>query len=1082
MLTLSKNLTFSLASLVVILGLAFLAPSAMAGEFGVSLDMTDDMSTNGGLQLERSSAVDSDDNITLTVRFARAVTGAEVTKKISITTYDSKGVFVAVPKGTAAPAGEATTFTIKVPVPASVTTVTLKIAKGIPSADKFNDDTSGELKQTVHIIADDEGMPKVYSIRRVSGPLLPLGKDDTSVQVVITLSEKPREFKKDHISVTEADHGDPVALDPIAEETQQSLSRGLLSEVNLYAGAPKRAAYIRGLYNNPATGDTHDANFKVGPGIHDAINTLGPTDLTPTYVDPGAENPNSSKRFSLPTAKPNSDAAPVLVPPKTLASQQDAGAGYPVLLPAGTDRTVTPTKPKLADYNAGDAYKNAIDFYTSLKTMNDAYKTELTRHTAYTNAVKAEQAKDNTEFQEAYDEWLEEQNLPPLQRATGRNSMLHPYVVTLTPKFANKNNIVVRVKEFEDMTYPTPNKYMPPKTNAGYTEGEDQLTIKVGYQKTGADRIAGFGVHVPHGEGATIPANGYLLVAKNKDGSGIAYSHEKDHENKAAHQTPAQLMFNTRGQGGLPNLETFLANGGTIDLTTTTGAAMGSVVISEIMWGSDAARDNSTESQYIELHNTTASAIAIGDKNWSLWFYGANETLPTSGYVDRVGTRTLNADGTTLVFWSTQGKGMSGRTNNPGTGGTVVPTVATSPLVSMQRAMMADGTFANGTVAGNWTASVAPAVNFKTGIEGSYIGTPGAAPATIVTPPAPPPAPTPVPATPAATASDIGITEIMVDTGGGRLPQWIELTNLSSAAVSLSGWSAVIDNAADADVHGAGAPITVSLGDVELGVGSGIGNGDGQGQSVLLVAWASRNSGNFNAARVVNLATQLGQTGRYQLLSYKGFRITLVPKQTSPVLASGDDVGNLGMNWDLPMNEGGRSSLIRREMADGVATMGTAANGWKLASMTDLISGPTSWYGSDEDAGTPGYDSGGPLPVELSMFYPARDRLTGAVVIKWETQSELNNAGFFIKRSEARNGKFTVINPQMIAGAGTTSEKQSYTYTDTSAKPNVVYYYQIEDVSLDGQRQLLTIGTRLRGHIGAAGKATTIWGELKSQE
>ena len=106
------------------------------------------------------------------------------------------------------------------------------------------------------------------------------------------------------------------------------------------------------------------------------------------------------------------------------------------------------------------------------------------------------------------------------------------------------------------------------------------------------------------------------------------------------------------------------------------------------------------------------------------------------------------------------------------------------------------------------------------------------------------------------------------------------------------------------------------------------------------------------------------------------------------------------------------------------------------------------------------------------MFYPARDRLTGAVVITWETQSELNNAGFFIKRSEARNGEFKVINPTMIQGAGTTSEKQSYTYTDTSAKPNVVYYYQIEDVSLDGQRRTtLTIGTRLRGHIGAAGKA-----------
>ena len=39
----------------------------------------------------------------------------------------------------------------------------------------------------------------------------------------------------------------------------------------------------------------------------------------------------------------------------------------------------------------------------------------------------------------------------------------------------------------------------------------------------------------------------------------------------------------------------------------------------------------------------------------------------------------------------------------------------------------------------------------------------------------------------------------------------------------------------------------------------------------------------------------------------------------------------------------------------------------------------------------------------------------------------------------------------MIQGAGTTSEKQFYTYQDTTAQPNVVYYYQIEDVSLDGE-------------------------------
>ena len=38
----------------------------------------------------------------------------------------------------------------------------------------------------------------------------------------------------------------------------------------------------------------------------------------------------------------------------------------------------------------------------------------------------------------------------------------------------------------------------------------------------------------------------------------------------------------------------------------------------------------------------------------------------------------------------------------------------------------------------------------------------------------------------------------------------------------------------------------------------------------------------------------------------------------------------------------------------------------------------------------------------------------------------------------------------IIAGHGTTSEQHVYKFTDTNAKPNVVYYYQIEDVSING--------------------------------
>ena len=326
------------------------------------------------------------------------------------------------------------------------------------------------------------------------------------------------------------------------------------------------------------------------------------------------------------------------------------------------------------------------------------------------------------------------------------------------------------------------------------------------------------------------------------------------------------------------------------------------------------------------------------------------------------------------------------------------------------------------------------------------------------------------------------ITEIMVDTGNGRLPQWIELTNVSGKAASLAGWSLQITNS-DADDDVIGDSVSIDLSGT-LGVGGGEDAGGTLGKSLLLVAGEGRSSSNLDgSARVVDVSSQLDQKGRYTLISTMAFEAALIPPQTTGILTYGDTAGNLDEGWELPTSEDGRSSLIRREAdALGTATLGTAANGWVLASNTALVTGEATWYGSDDDAGTPGYDGGGPLPVQLSHFRPARDKETGAAVITWSTQSELNNAGFFIKRSQQRDGEFKIINAAMIQGAGTISEKQFYTYTDTTAQPNVVYYYQIEDVSLDGNRQTLTNGIRLKGHIGAAGKLTTLWGDLKTQE
>ena len=376
-------------------------------------------------------------------------------------------------------------------------------------------------------------------------------------------------------------------------------------------------------------------------------------------------------------------------------------------------------------------------------------------------------------------------------------------------------------------------------------------------------------------------------------------------------------------------------------------------------------------------------------------------------------------------------------------------------------------------------------------------------------------------------AGSIYISEIMF-AGGGVWPQWIEISNGSRTEdINLSGWTITVDNAAaDADVSvGATATFTIPKGTTIAMSGQ-----DDSPSTLLVVTERGVNNltGPLAAGQVLNLEQDNEVelilagvvTGKYTLLSDMAFQITLAPPEPDPTkppagetkdakairsaaektakakrIKATDMVGNLGADgaatWALPMNEdGGRSSIIRGhiQVTRGPAGPddGTMMENWVLASDTNFAQvthiRASSFYGARSDIGTPGFRPGGALPVELSHFSPVRDKVTGAVVITWSTQSELNNAGFFIKRSQQADGEFKVINATMIAGAGTTSEKQLYTYNDTTAQPNVVYYYQIEDVSLDGNHQTLTRGIRLRGHVSVAGKLTTLWGDLKTSQ
>ena len=332
----------------------------------------------------------------------------------------------------------------------------------------------------------------------------------------------------------------------------------------------------------------------------------------------------------------------------------------------------------------------------------------------------------------------------------------------------------------------------------------------------------------------------------------------------------------------------------------------------------------------------------------------------------------------------------------------------------------------------------------------------------------------------------ITFSEIMVDSGGGKLPQWIELYNRSKTeAININRWQLEIQNVDSEDL--VGRPI------VTLTLGAKIIQPN---QTLLIVSGDARASSaaRLPADRVYNLFKLHEKNLRIKnprdtFLSAEGFYLKLTDSNGTKIDEIGNTDGNRRTNdapvWALAMSaeEGVRSSLIRR-YTDGKseAKNGMLSGNWVLAAnVKRFVAGSEDFHwGHADDIGTPGYRKGGPLPVELSSFSVKRTE-KGAVVLTWTTESEVDNAGFNLRRSEKRASGFTLINPALIAGAGTTGERQTYTFTDTSAKPGVEYYYQIEEVSFAGRPETL-VTRMLPGPVSASNRALTTFGELKGKE
>ena len=307
-------------------------------------------------------------------------------------------------------------------------------------------------------------------------------------------------------------------------------------------------------------------------------------------------------------------------------------------------------------------------------------------------------------------------------------------------------------------------------------------------------------------------------------------------------------------------------------------------------------------------------------------------------------------------------------------------------------------------------------------------------------------------------------------------PQWIELYNTTNRTVNLRGWKIVgrfLDGNDNIHLFDRKTISRLTI---------------APKQTHLIAIRRTRTHSANLEDKVYSLNTSKNWRG-------KGLVLEIQDNTGQPI----DRVGNLtetdAVAWNIPWRTRGsvnierRISLIRRLKSRKSRKynfkFGMTAFGWFTADTVEKLTEKKRsayYYGHSSDIGTPGYRTEGadPLPVTLTAFTPQIAE-SGQVLLRWTTASELENAGFNIFRSEDKAGPFVKVNATLIQGAGTTSDRSEYTWIDTTAKPNVEYYYQIQDVSFAGATQTLAT-QRMKGLHTAKNRHLTPWGVLKKEQ
>lgn len=90
------------------------------------------------------------------------------------------------------------------------------------------------------------------------------------------------------------------------------------------------------------------------------------------------------------------------------------------------------------------------------------------------------------------------------------------------------------------------------------------------------------------------------------------------------------------------------------------------------------------------------------------------------------------------------------------------------------------------------------------------------------------------------------------------------------------------------------------------------------------------------------------------------------------------------------------------------------------------------------------------LPVQGVSVKATIESAVG-ITLLWQTESEVNSAGFHVWRSDREETGYVRITTALIPSHGNTSSRHEYTFLDKGVEKGKTYWYKIEEISTDGE-------------------------------